>query len=139
MCSLTILEGNQKGIKYIGTLSKYLSPFAAKMANISWLYQQDSVSIQKAKGTRHWSIKFNLDVMEWPAGSPDLNPIENISGISARRLYAYSRQFVTVGELTSSILEEWSTLEPTLLYKLVHGMGKRFRQVLQRQGQKTDY
>ncbi|KAG3095181.1 hypothetical protein PI125_g16317 [Phytophthora idaei] len=41
--------------------------------------------------------------MEWPAKSPDLNPIENMWGVLARAVYANGRQFETRGSLISTI------------------------------------
>lgn len=73
--SLAILEGIQTAIKYIETLSNYLLPFSAKMFNSNWVYQRDNASIRRVKITKDWFVEMNIDVMEWPARSPDLHSI----------------------------------------------------------------
>ena len=80
-----------------------------------------------------------IELLPWPARSPDFNPIEKIWGILVRSVYANSRQFDTLQELTRCIKLEWSKLEPALLYRLAHSMFKRCARVLERQGRKTDY
>jgi transposase len=48
---------------------------------------------------------------EAPAKSPDLNPIENVWGLLARRIYAQGRQYETQRELKMAILHEWEIIE----------------------------
>ena len=49
----------------------------------------------------------NIKIIDWPAHSPDLNPIVNVWGLLAWRVYANGRVFSTIDELKSSILIEW--------------------------------
>jgi len=39
------------------------------------LFQQDNARIHTAADTMAWFEENNVEVMEWPACSPDLNPI----------------------------------------------------------------
>jgi len=57
---------------------------------------EDNASIHKAASTKAWFKARNIHVMDWPAYSPDLNPIENVWGIFARCFYANGRQFDTM-------------------------------------------
>ena len=41
------------------------------------LFQQDNARIHTAADTMAWFEENNVEVMEWPACSPDLNPIEH--------------------------------------------------------------
>ena len=43
-------------------------------------------------------------VMQWPAGSPDLNPIENQWIILKRNIYSCGRQYVSKDDLWDAIL-----------------------------------
>ncbi len=49
-------------------------------------FQQDLAPAHTAKGTKSWFNDHGVTVLDWPANSPDLNPIENLSGIVKRKM-----------------------------------------------------
>jgi transposase len=44
--------------------------------------------------------------MDWPALSPDLNPVENIWGMLAKRVYGEGIQFENIGLLEAAVRRE---------------------------------
>ena len=46
-----------------------------------WIFQQDNAPCHNARRTKEWLYQMNVRLMNWPARSPDLNPIENIWAI----------------------------------------------------------
>ena len=63
--------------------------------------------------------------MEWPAHSPDLNPMENLWGIAARAAHARGRQFENKEDLKNCIAKEWNDISPSHLASLRKSMKKR--------------
>ncbi len=43
-----------------------------------FIFQQGLAPTHTAKSTKSWLNDHGVGVLDWPANSPDLNPIENI-------------------------------------------------------------
>ena len=48
--------------------------------------------------------------MEWPAFSPDLNPVENIWAILSHSVYANGKQYDNVADLKTAIFQAWDNV-----------------------------
>uniref|UniRef100_UPI00358F23A9 melanocortin receptor 5-like n=1 Tax=Myxine glutinosa TaxID=7769 RepID=UPI00358F23A9 len=73
------IEGTMNGAKYRKILEENLLQ-SAKDLRLWWRFmiQQDNVSKHTAKATLEWLQNKNVNALEWPSQSPDLNPIENL-------------------------------------------------------------
>lgn len=136
---LVILEGSQDSERYIYTLSEYLLPFLDRVYGRECIFQQDNASIHSSRATKGFLEEESVTVMEWPAKSPDLNPIENMWGVLARAVYANGRQFETRDTLIATIKTCWEEITPEYMLKLLGSMPKRCVEVLELHGAKTKY
>ncbi|KAG6583105.1 Transposase [Phytophthora cinnamomi] len=136
---LVILEGNQSSERYIYTLSEYLLPFIDRVYGRECVFQHDNASIHTSGATKEFLKEENVDVMDWPAQSPDLNPIENMWGVLTRAVYAHGRQFQTREDLIETIKASWAAIGQDLITKLVESKPKRCIATLELHGAKTKY
>jgi transposase len=125
--------------EYQRILSKHLLPYLRKFRRLQLVFQQDNASVHKSASTTDWFQRNRVSVMDWPACSPDLNPIENVWGLLVRRVYANQRQFQTTEDLKSAILQAWKELSMQTLQNLTASMQNRFFTVINRNGGHTDY
>ncbi len=54
--------------------------------DVDFIFQQDLAPAHTAKSTKSWLNDHGVGVLDWPANSPDLNPIENLCGIVKRKM-----------------------------------------------------
>src|SRR5689334_11976564 len=65
---------NSKGYQEI--LKDHLLPYIGQYNQVNFTIMHDNAPIHTSESTRRWLRKKNVSVLEWPARSPDLNPIE---------------------------------------------------------------
>jgi hypothetical protein len=117
-------------------MTTHLLPF---LIDRNQIFQQDNASIHTSRMVKDWFLANNVTVMDWPALSPDLSPIENIWGIMVQRVYACGRQYDCVQHLKVAIQHAWDSLTLEELQKLVNSMPKRCVEVLKAQGRYISY
>ncbi len=72
---------------YQEILGHFMLPSADNIyGDADLIFQQDLAPAHTAKGTKSWFNDHDVSVLDWPANSPDLNPIENLLGIVKRKM-----------------------------------------------------
>ena len=127
---------------YIKALEEGLVPFLHQFQH----FQQDNAPIHKAIESIDWLNRHGIRSIDWPAHSPDLNPIEHIwKALKAklRRMHPHLRDLRNNEEdraiLLSWIQAAWAALPESLVRRLTSSVGSRLRAVIQAQGWYTKY
>jgi transposase len=102
-----------------------------------WRLLQDNDPKHKSSLVRTWLHNNGISMLDFPAYSPDLNPIENLWNNMARRVD--SRPASTIEELQDVIAEEWAATDVNFLRTLARSMPKRCQAVIDAQGDHTKY
>ena len=111
--------------QYQQVLSNNLLPYLNSNGRQNVLFQQDNAPIHVSRSTKAWFAANNVTVMDWPPCSPDLNPIENVWGVLARRVYSNGRQYSNIAELKDVVMREWDGLPSFMFSKCVYSMNRR--------------
>jgi hypothetical protein len=136
---LKFVSSRMNSEEYQQTLETSLVPFLGRNKHINWKYQQDNASIHRSKSTMKWFATKKINCMDWPALSPDLNPMENLWGILVQQIYGGGTQYDSADFLKSAILRAWSKIPVSTLKKLVQSMPNRIADVIENRGDKTKY
>uniref|UniRef100_A0A1I7WSH2 DDE_3 domain-containing protein n=1 Tax=Heterorhabditis bacteriophora TaxID=37862 RepID=A0A1I7WSH2_HETBA len=70
--------------------------------SISFTFQQDNVTIHTNRSTKIWLKNSDVDTLDWPSRSLNLNPMENLWASLVRRNNANNPQFETIKDLQSA-------------------------------------
>ncbi|GFT75738.1 transposable element Tcb2 transposase [Trichonephila clavipes] len=81
----------------------------------------------------------DIERMDWPARSPDLNHIEHIWDFLGRRLAARTVPPVTIRELRFALQDEWAAMPQQLIDTLIFSMVRRCESCLAVRGDHVPY
>lgn len=133
--NLIFFSGLVDSQKYISALDEALVP----LYEDGCIFQQDNAPVHTSKATRSWLISKNIICLDWPANSPDLNPIENVWGKMCQEIYCNGTQYNSKEMLKTAIIRCWENLDQSYINSLVSSMNSRLFQCATRKGNVTDY
>ena len=76
----------------------------------------------------------NIALLDWPAQSPDLNPIEHLWVHIKRKLNEYPTPPKGVWEIWDRAAEVWNNIEPEVCQNLIESMPRRVEAVIKAKG-----
>lgn len=123
--------------KYIQHILPLVDEFVYQ--NPATIFQHDNASAHRAKLTKQWLAEKGIDVIKWPANSPDINPIENVWNWMKEWIEShYDIQSLTLEELRAAIWAAWEAIPSDFLKRLMMDMPRRLQQVIDRDGESCD-
>jgi len=103
------------------------------------IFQQDGDPKHHSKLAQAWFKDHDIQVLLWPAQSPDLNPIEHLWDYIKRRLGEYGEDPKGILELWERIEKEWAKIPASVCQNLIESMPRRIQAVLKAKGGNTKY
>lgn len=132
-------RGSITGIRYRDdVLEPIVRPFAAAVGD-GFIFMQDNARPHTARVSMNFLEEEGIEVFDWPARSPDLNPIEHVWDILGRRVRGRQHPPSTVGELREALVEEWGAIPQNDIRSLIRSMPNRCMECIDAHGGHTRY
>ncbi len=132
-----IVNGNLNALRYRDEIfRRHVRPFIRANGGI---FQHDNARPHVAHVCMEYLHRRHIDVLPWPALSPDMSPIEHLWDMLDRRIRQRRHQPETLGELREAILVEWRNIPHRAIQRLIGSMRRRCRALLDARGGYTRY
>ncbi|GFV58033.1 transposable element Tcb2 transposase [Trichonephila clavipes] len=131
--------GSVNGTRYCNEiLLPYVLLFRGAMG-LQFLFMDDNAPCHRTVAAEQLLESEDIERMDWPTRSPDLNPIEHVWDYLGRRLTACTLPPVTLRELRLALQDEWAAMPQQLIDTLILSMGRRYETCLAVRGDHIPY
>jgi transposase len=132
--ALVIVEGNLNGMRYRDEILRgHVIPFLQQHPEVT-TFQHDNARPHTARICTQYLEENHVNIMQWPAKSPDLSPIENLWGRLKDRVGQLDNPPTTILELARVLQREWEAIPQADIRKLFNGMRRRCTKCITAQG-----
>ncbi|GFV24955.1 transposable element Tcb1 transposase [Trichonephila clavipes] len=134
-------------VRIAGTLNiqRYISevlkpvvlPYLQTLATT--IFQQDNARPHVARIVRRFFVNPQIELLPWPARSPDLSSIENMWSMVAQRLIQITSPDATPDQLWQCVEAAWSAVLQEHIQSLFESMPRRVAVVISNNGVYSGY
>ena len=103
------------------------------------LLMENGAPIHRCKKAKNWHELNEVETLEWPAQSPDLNPIEHVWKLLKDAVSVINPQIREIGDLRNALNNEWIKLDREIICRVVENMPQRIKDVIRAHGRSTQY
>jgi transposase len=136
---LHIVQGNMNSLYYrANVLQAIVLPLRNRVGD-RFVLMDDNARPHRARIITTFLEDNNIQRIEWPAMSPDLNPIENIWAMLNTRLRNRIHAVTNVATLTAALQEEWNNIPQMVIRNTVVSMRRRCLECVNLNGAFTHY
>lgn len=135
---LVFIPGTLNAHRYINNVLEPVAvPFMQTLPN--GIFQQDNARPHMANITRRFLEEAELQILPWPARSPDLSPIEHVWDMIGRRLRNLPRPPDNLDDLRHQVQVAWDEIPQQDIDHLLESMPRRVNACITVQSDVTHY
>ena len=117
---LVVIQGNLTAVRY---RDQVLMPHVLPLVNVHNLtFQHDNARPHVVRVCRDFLNQNNVEVLDWPPYSPDLNPIKHLGDALDRRVRKRVNVPNYVAQLQLALIQEWNNIPQRTIDNLVGSM-----------------
>jgi transposase len=116
---------------------KSLLPIAQKWFGNDWTLCEDNNPKHTSRYSKQWKLEHSVERMNWPAQSPDQNPIENVWHLLKYKVA--KRHPKTIKQLKRTIQLIWKNFDQNLAQKFSNSMSNQIQALIEAKGGVTIY
>lgn len=132
-------EGTVTAQRYIEEVVRpHVIPFAQR-AGPGFILMQDNARAHTAQATRFVLEASQIQVLPWPANSPDLNPIEHMWDQLKRRVRDGDQEIHNQQQLINAVKRAWEEIPMENVRHLIESMHSRLQECVTKRGGHTRY
>ena len=138
--NLVRVEGVMKKEQYEKILKENLKQSAVKVGlrrRFVFQHDNDPKHTSYLVIVKNYLLKAKITTLDWPAQSPDLNPIEHLWGELKSKVHA--RKPSNLQQLEQFAKEEWANIPQDRCLQLVANYPKRLLAIIQQRGHTINY
>ena len=129
-----LARGTLTAIRYRDEILRpIMRPYAGAVGP-GFLLMHDNARSHVAEVCQQFLHNEGIDAMDWPARSPDLNPIEHIM---FRSIHQHHVAPQTVQELIDALIQIWEEIPQENIHCLIRSMPRCCKEVIQACGGQT--
>lgn len=138
--NLVIMNGGgMTADRYIReVLEPHVVPFAPFIGD-DFLLMHDNARPHVARIVSEYLAEVEIPVVNWPALSPDLNPIEHVWDALGRKIRCRVPRPANLQQLSDVLIEEWNQIDQAYIQNLIDSMPRRIAAVIRARGGNTSY
>ena len=129
---LKFVDGIVNAEKYQQILEECLIESMNTLYPDGWVLQQDNAPPHTARSTKKFFEDKKIEILEWPACSPDLSPIENCWGLMKRRVEKMNLR--RIDEWKGKILNVWDDITQETLKNYFQSLPSRLQICIDAEG-----
>ena len=130
-------NGTLTALRYVNEIfDVYVRPYAGAVGE-NFILMDDNA--HRARITDQYLKQATIVSMEWPARSPDLNPIEHARDMLQTAVSSRPVQPASSQEFRQALLEEWDQIPQYKIRRLISSMRRRCQAVIEARGHHTRY
>ncbi|GFU83845.1 transposable element Tc3 transposase [Trichonephila clavipes] len=98
------------------------------------IFQQDNECPHVARIVQRFFVNHQIELLPWPAHSPDLSPIENVWSMVAQRLSQITPPAATLDQLWQRVEGAWTAVPQEHIQSLFKSMPRRVAEMISNNG-----
>ena len=125
----------------MAVLEQFVRPIIAILGDpqTNWLFMDDNATCHTSHLSQAKKQELGLRRLDWPAKSPDLNPIEHVWAWIKREVRKRLRASDNIDRLEQLIRGAWQNIPQPIVDGLIDSMTNRVREVINKNGGITHY